>query len=224
MKGTNKGLVLALSWVAFLATRAAAEPSYLVYPNAPAVFRFDTGRYELIPPSDPNYMASYAVGNQMLWDRAENRVPLEIYRAPELIGFEPSTNGTNEFVTFRNEFEVVVDGFGPSPHTLGNLHLRFWPEPANADVEISLNGQPYQRLTALLPALDVVTPLETGYYSDTSTVMFSWAGASVMRVIAFSDKDGDGAFQGTATFGIVAINAVVPVAPTTWGRIKSMYR
>jgi hypothetical protein len=45
-----------------------------------------------------------------------------------------------------------------------------------------------------------------------------------MRVIAFSDKNGDGAFQGTPRFGILALNAVVAVAPTTWGRVKSLYR
>jgi len=231
--GTKKGIVLALLWIllgssiapiAATTWAAADEPSYLIYPSSSAVFRFDGGRYELLPSSDPKFQEGYAIGGQMLWDRVENRVPFEIYRAPDLIGFEPSPNGNSEFVTFRNDFEVFVDGFGSAPRTLGSLCLRFWPEPASAVVQIDVNDQPLQRWTAQLPTLDVVTPAQPGFFADTQAVVCSWTGASVMRVIAFSDKDGDGAFQGTPRFAILALNAVVAVDPTTWGRIKSLYR
>ena len=225
--GTKKGIVLALLWLPLgssAAVASAAEPSYLVYPSSAAVFRFDSARYELLTPSDPRFQAGFAIAGQMLWDRAENRVPLEVYRAPDLIGFEPSPTGRSEFVTFRNSFEVVVDGFASAPRTLGSLCVRFWPEPASAVVQIEVDGLPLQHWTTPLPALDVLTPVAPGFYSDTRAVVCSWTGASVMRVIAFSDKNGDGAFQGTPRFGILSLNAVVAVAPTTWGRVKALYR
>lgn len=225
--GTKKGIVLALLWLSLGSSSAVAEvaePSYLIYPSSAAVFRYDSGRYQLLTSSDPKYQESYSVGGQMLWDREENRVPFEVYRAPDLIGFEPSPNGNSEFVTFRNQFEVIVDGFASVPHTLGSLYLRFWPEPASAVVQIEVDALPLQHWTTPLPTLEVVTPVSPGYYADTRAVVCSWTGATVMRVMAFSDKNGDGAFQGTPRFGILALNAVVPVAPTTWGRIKSLYR
>jgi hypothetical protein len=224
MRSTKKGVVLALVWLAPVATTTAAEPSYLVYPLAPAVFRYDSARYEVLTGSDPRFHLGYAIGNQMLWDRVENRVPIEIYRAPDLVGFEPSSNGASEYVTYRNDFDVIIDGFGPAPRRLGSLCLRVWPAPASSQTQIRVNGLPLQGWTVPLQPLDVVTPVAPDYYADTRSVAFSWMGASAMRVIAFSDKDGDGAFQGTPQFGIVAFNATVPVANTTWGRVKALYR
>ena len=98
MMSTKKGIVLALFLMVF-ASLAFAEPSYLIYPNAPAVFRYDTHRYELLSPGDPKFDSDYSIGNHMLWDRVEGRVPVEIYGAPSIIGFEPSPTGMNEFVT-----------------------------------------------------------------------------------------------------------------------------
>jgi len=87
MKSTKKGIVLALSLVAVQVGIAAAEPSYLVYPVAPAVFRYDTSRYELIGTDQQKFDPGYAIENEMLWDRIDGRVPVEIYRAPQLMGF-----------------------------------------------------------------------------------------------------------------------------------------
>jgi hypothetical protein len=224
MKGTKKGIVLALWMVASLAGAAAAEPSYLVYPAAPAVFRYDTARYELVSSDNPKYNAVFAIGNQMLWDRVANRIPVEVYRAPELIGFEPSSTGGSEFVTYRDNFEIIVDGFSETPRTLGNLHLRFWPEPVHAGVTLSVNGQLVYGLTVALPSLDVTTPLGSEFYSDTQASALAWIGSSALRIIAFSDKDGDGAFSGTAAYSIVARSPAVPVNTSTWGSIKALYR
>ena len=38
---------------------------------------------------------SYAIGSYMLWDRVEGRIPYEVYGAPQLVGFEPATDGTS---------------------------------------------------------------------------------------------------------------------------------
>jgi len=223
MMGTKKGIVLALFLMGF-ANLAFAEPSYLIYPNTPAVFRYDASRYECVMPGDPKFDPNYSIGSQMLWDRAEGRVPVEIYRAPSIIAFEPSSNGRNEFVVVGNDFEVVVDGFGPSPRTIGGLCIRFWPEPNEAYVQLTINGQPTSGLTYGLPTLEVATAMGGGYFSDTSRFMLSWLGASTLRVIAFSDKDADRAFDGTPLYSIVARDETVGVSTTTWGQIKALYR
>jgi hypothetical protein len=224
MKGTTKGIVLALPILTVLAGLALAEPSYLIYPNAPAAFRYDPSRYEVVTPGDPRFDPSYSIGNLMLWDRVAQRIPLEVYRAPSITSFEPSNNGTNEFVAIGNNIEIVIDGFGPTPRTIGGLCVRFRPEPGNAFVELGIGGETTNVLTKMLPSLEVATPLGDGYYSDTSQFTLSWTGSAGLRIIAFSDKNADGAFDGTPLFTVVVVDATVPTAPTTWGQIKAMYR
>lgn len=223
MRGTKKGIVLALFLMVF-ASLAFAEPSYLIYPNAPAVFRYDSHRYELLSPGDPKFDSDYSIGSQMLWDRVEGRVPVEIYRAPSITGFEPSPTGMNEFVTIGNDFEIVVDGFGTSPRTIGGLCIRFWPEPNQAYVQLTIDGIPSFGLTHGLPALEVSTAMGDGYYADTSRFMLSWIGAAELRIMAFSDKDADRAFDGMPLFSIVARDETVGVSTTTWGQIKALYQ
>jgi hypothetical protein len=223
MKGTKKGIVLA-PFLTLVASLAFAEPSYLIYPSSPAVFRYDPDRYSLLVPSDPNYDSNYSIGNAMLWDHAEGRVPLEIYRAPQITGFEVSTNGQSEFVTLGNDFNVVVDGYGPAPRTIGGLCVRYWAEPSYAHVLLDVNGQRLTGLVHTLPALEVATPVDDGYFADTSTFHVSWLGATRLRIVAFSDKDANRSFEGKPLFSIVAQAQSVPVSTTTWGKIKSLYR
>jgi hypothetical protein len=224
MLSTKKGIVLALFLAVVRSGSAGAEPSYLIYPDAPTVFHYDTSRYELVAPGDPKFDSGYAIGNQMLWDRVAGRLPVEVYRAPQLVGFEPSTSGVSEFVVYRIEFDVVIDGFGDSPRTIGNLCLRFWPQPAHANVTLNVGGQVTNRLTVPLPSLEVSTPLGSEFYSDTQTHTLSWVGATSMRIIAFSDKNANGSFDGTVAFAIVTRDATVPVSTSTWGNIKALYR
>jgi hypothetical protein len=224
MLGTNKGIVLALPFLAVSANLAFAEPSYLIYPSSPAVFRYDTNRYELVSPGDPKFDVGYAVGNQMLWDRIDGRLPVEIYRAPSIISFEASPNDRNEYVTVGNDFEVIVDGFGTARRTIGGLHVRFWPEPSHSFLQLTVDGALISGLTIALPALEVGTDVGGGYYADSSRFMLAWVGASGLRIVAFSDKDADGALDGTPLFSIVARVESVPASSTTWGQIKALYR
>ena len=223
MKSTKKGIVLAPVFAVFAST-AFAEPSYLIYPNTPSVFRYDPSRYETVVAGDPKFDPTYSVGSVMLWDRIEGRVPVEIYRAPVITSFEESTSGQSEFVTVGNSFEIIVDGFGPTPRTIGGLCVRFTPEPATALVQLTTDGSLCAGLTHFLPSLEVETPSGNGFYADTSTFLFSWIGASQLRIVAFSDKDADGAFDGTPLYSIVASDETVPVSESTWGTIKAMYR
>jgi hypothetical protein len=223
MSSTKKGIVLLLCLGFTRAGAAFAEPSYLVYPNGPALFRYDVARYDAIGSDEAVYDPSYAVDNVMLWDRVDQRVPVEIYRAPQLIGFEP-TNGPSEFVIFRNDFELIIDGFGRGPRTLGNLHLRFWPDVRQTTAVLTVDGIETDRLTVPLAALEVVTPVEDGYYSDARTHHVSWTGGSAMKITAFSDKDGDGKFEGTPLYRISALHAAIATEPATWGKVKALYR
>jgi len=223
MKGTKKGIVLGLLLAILQGGVASAEPSYLIYPSSPTVFRYDASRFELITTGSPNFNSSFAVGSQMLWDRVDNRIPVEIYHAPRLVGFEPAPGGISEFVTYEHEFDIILDGFGDGPRTLGNLYFRFLPEPARSHTMVTVDGLTTDRLTIPLPALEVRTPVDGGY-GDTRAHPVSWLGASEVRIIAFSDKNADGVFDGTPLYGIVSHYAPVAVAPATWGSIKALYR
>lgn len=224
MLSTKKGIVLALGLVLIQAGSAIAEPSYLIYPaNVPTVFRYDIARYELISPDQAKFNPSYAVGNYMLWDRIEQRVPIEIYGAPQLMGFEPAV-GTSEFVTYSDDFDVIVDGFGQGPRTLGNLCLRFWPYSSQGSTEFSVDGVPTRSLTVPLASLEANTPVDDRYYTGVTLHHVSWVGAVTTEILAFSDKDGDGAFQGTPAFRIVAKYSPVATESTSWGKVKSLYR
>jgi len=224
MKSTKKGIVLLPVFAVFFANAAFAEPSYLIYPSTPVVFRYDPARYETVTAGDPKFDPTYSVGSIMLWDRVEGRVPVEIYRAPIITSFEESTSGQSEFVTVGNSFEIIVDGFSPTPRTIGGLCVRFTPEPAQALVQLTTDGHPCLGLTHFLPPLEVTTEAGGGFYADTTRFLFSWIGASQLRIVAFSDKDADGAFDGTPLYSIVARDQTVPVDAKSWGQIKAMYR
>lgn len=222
---TKKGFVLALGLAFSPAGSAWAEPSYLIYPaNAPAIFRYDTARYELVAVGDSKFDPLYAVGNSMIWDRVEQRVPVEVYRAPQLIGFEAGTPGTNEWVTYLDDFDLVIDGFGPAPRTIGNLCLRFWPYGANGAAQLTIDGVPTSSLTVHLPSLEVDTPVGNGFFTATRLHRVSWSGAQAMEIVAFSDKDNDGAFQGTPAYRIVVRHSPVATQSTSWGKVKALYR
>ena len=224
MLSTKKGIVLALCLGFAWAGSAFAEPSYLVYPaNVPTVFRYDVSRFEVIDSDQEKFDPLYAVGNFMLWDRVEGRVPIEIYRAPQLIGFEP-TVGPSEFVTYRDDFDIVIDGFGATPRTVGNLCLRFWPEPAQNAAILTIDGVSTDRLTTTLDGFEVTTPTGDGHYSDMRVHHVSWTGAATMKIIAFSDKDGDGRFEGVPAYRITARYTAVSTEATSWGKVKALYR
>jgi hypothetical protein len=225
MLSTKKGIVLALCLGLAQAGAAFAEPSYLIYPSVPTVFRYDVNRYEVVGSGDAmRFNASYAVGNYMLWDRVDGRIPYEVYGAPQLVGFEPTNSGTSEFVTYNDDFDLIVDGFGSQPYSIGNLYLRFWPYPSTNNAILTVDGATSDHLTVPLASLEVNTMVQDGYYSTTRVHHVSWTGASAMEIVAFSDKDGDGRYTGTPAFRIVARYTPVATQATTWGRVKSLYR
>lgn len=236
MTSTIKGIVLRLTFcavwalVGFPAAHAShastgSEPLLLVYPDAPAIFRYDTNRYELLSPSDSNYDALYSVGSQMLWDKQEQRIPVEIYHAPDITGFEPSPFGLNEFVVKSNQFSLVVDGFTTSPRTFSSLYIRFIPSPSNAFAEYAVDGAALAKPWTSIPSLTVSTATGDGFYSDTATHQVYWRGATRVRIMVYADKDNDQLYSGgEPLYSIYAEESALPVRSTTWGRIKSQFQ
>jgi len=226
---TKKGIVLITLAIAIVAvgagTPSANEPLLLVYPDQPAVFRYDPARYEVVTAPDPKYNAAFAISNAMLWDRVENRIPYEIYRAPHLVGFAPSPYGISEYALTRSDFNVIVDGFSAFTRTYRNLHIRFVPVPATSFVEIFLDSEFLPGLVTHLPDLDVTTAVGDGYYSDSMVRRVTWSGAAGLRIVVYSDKDNDGLYSGgKPLFSVYVEENTVSTEATSWGAVKARYR
>ena len=211
---------VAAAWVA---PAFAEEPSVLSYPSTTSVFRYDPARYEVLTPGDPQYQPPWAIGNQVLWDKVEQRIPTEIYRAPSLVGFEPCPHWLSEYVTLRNEFELTVDGFSSEPRFLGNLMVRFVPEPSAAVSVITVDGVPIDGFIYPLGNLNVTTPVPNGF-SDTIVRSVSWTGVSAIRIIVFADRNLNGIYDdGPPLYSVRAQDNPIPVEETSWGRVKALY-
>ena len=233
MTCTNKGIVLriiiySIALAAILCISvfdpAVAEPLLLVYPSSPAVFRYDPACYEVLSPADPNYDPAYDIGGKMLWDRVEQRVPIEIYRAPDLHGFRVSPFGLNEFVTMTNQFHMIVDGFFVAPRQLNELYLKVLPYPNHTSVLVTVAGDTMDRLITRIPGFYVSTQIEHGYFSDTQQLYVTWSGGVGMRLTVYGDKNGDLVYDnGLPRFSIYVMDATIPVKNMTWGGIKTLY-
>jgi len=199
-----------------------AEPLLLVYPNGPAVFRFDAERYELLPADGSSQ--SFGIGGVLLWDKIAQRIPAEVYRAPYLTGFEPSPNGRNEFVTIDTEFKIIIDGYSPHPWTVSNLHVRFLPDQAGSAPSLIVGGVAQNSNICEVPGFTVSTPTGDGFYSGSSEVHVRWYGAATMRIVAYVDKNGNGVYDdGVPAWSILALEDTVPARETTWGGIKALF-
>jgi hypothetical protein len=232
MRSTTKGIVLQLvvccaTFVALWGISAApacAEPSLLVYPSQPAEFHYNPAEYELISPADPAYDSNYDVGGYMLWNKVEERIPYEVYRAPAITVFKPSSNGLNEFVMLVNHFTLVIDGYFEYPRQLPELLIRFTPDPPHASALIILNSQPIDYLVTSLPGFDVHTPTPEGNYSDTEKVSIGWSASAGLRISVFGDKNGNGIYDGgVPKWSVYVVDNTVPVRESTWGEIKAIY-
>jgi hypothetical protein len=230
MTCTKKGIVRWFAvWILVVvvsgsAPGAKADEGVLVYPSSAVVFNYDTTRYEVLGPADDKYNSSFAIGNQMLWDAVENRIPQEIYSAPGLVGFAPTVGPGSDFVTLHNEFKLIVDGFCAAPRLLSNLHVRFLPVPSNSNVVVELNGTPITSLTQRIDDFAVSTPTGDGYFADTREHHIRWSGAIGLRIVVFVDKNFNGVFDdGPPEFAIRADDNTIPVEKTSWGAVKALY-
>jgi len=234
MIGTNKGIVLRIIFcsIAVIAvlnvvgvSPVAAERPLLIYPSTPTIFRYDPARYEELAPGHPNFDARTAIAGTMLWDKIDDRLPLEVYRAPGLYGFEESPTGRSEFLAMTNGFDLIIDGFHDAPRQLSNLYIRFIPEPPHSAIDIIVGGVTLDRLIHPLPGFDVTTSIGNGYYSDTQQVRIVWSAAVAMRISVYSDKNGNLVYDdGVPAFGVYVMDNTIPVKTETWGGIKALYK
>jgi len=232
MKGTSKGVVLklficsvAVSAQLCLATAlACAEPLLLVYPNKPAEFRYNPAEYELVTPGDPRFDTDFDIGGVMLWDKIEERIAYEVYRAPNITSFQTSSSGMNEFVLLVNEFTLIVDGYCEYPRQLNELYIRFFPDPPHSSALVILKGEPIDYLIMPIPGINVQTPTPEGCYSDTRNFHVAWSAAVGLRVTVYGDKNGNRIYDGgVPKWSIYVMDNTVPVQETTWGAIKALY-
>jgi hypothetical protein len=232
MISTTKGIVLkvicglavagALPLVVFASTEA--EPDLLVYPNVPAEFRFNPAEYEVMSAAHPQFDPDYQIGGVSLWDKLEQRVAYEVFRAPQLTGFSSSSSGHNEFVLMTNEFNVIVDGFCSYPRFLGKVYVRFYPDPPQSTAMIELGGEIIDGLIQPINPIDVRDQTPDGFYSNTRNVHIRWSGSVGIRITAYADKNNNRVLdQGNPKWSIYVEDNSVPVANTSWGAIKAMY-
>ena len=119
---------------------------------------------------------------------------------------------------------IVIDGFYSAPRRLNDIYLRFLPFPRDAFTQIYINGNLLTDRFFRISNLLVATPIDDGFYSDTITLDIEWYGAKSILISAYSDKNGNRTFDGGPCFNVLLEDPTVPVAETTWGHIKSLYK
>ncbi|MFQ5510269.1 MAG: hypothetical protein ACE5EO_00315 [Candidatus Krumholzibacteriia bacterium] len=206
------------------AVAASAEPCILAYPAGRVSFRFDPTQYETKGPGDPLFDPAYSVGGLMLWDKFGERVAFEIYQAPGLDGFSPSTSGRNEFLFFGAEMALVIDGFADTPRQLSDVFVQFTPRPLGVPAAIQVDGEPVQDLRYHLPRIVVSTPTGNGYFSDKTTINIKSSGVLRLEVAVYQDRNGNRILDGERCITVIMEDFTIPVEERTWGAIKAMYR
>jgi hypothetical protein len=202
---------------------ALADVGLLVYPAKYVTFRYDPADYEVKQPADPNFDPAYAVSGSMLWNRPENRVAFEVYRAQFISGFETSATGRNEYYMAGNLATICVDGFSEYPRQLNDIYVEFQPFPPTSSPNIFVDGVRVVGLRYYIPQLVIATPAGNGFYSDRLQFQLRWLGAQYVRIIVYADKNGNRVFDGEPSVSFLMEDLTVPTQERTWGGIKSLY-
>jgi|GEM_PF-1911630 len=232
MLRTNEGIVrgfflllLVGRVLAFGVGPARADESLLIYPSASAIFQYDPSRYSVLATSDSRYVPAYGVAGGMLWDNVDSCIALDVYRAPSIIRFEPSPIGENRFVVMQNDFDIIVDGYFATPRTWSNLYLRYVPGSSTSRPLVDLDGGALTSVMKPIPGFATTTPTGDGHFADTRIHHIHWSGALSIRILVFSDRNFNRAFDDAPPrVSIVAQDAAVPTRKTSWGALKSLYR
>jgi hypothetical protein len=203
---------------------ALAEPCLLIYPLQNTIFRYDPARYITVTSGDSSYDPAYGLAGEMLWDNVHNRIAYEVYQAPLLQGFVVSSTGKNEFYTPKTEVTLVIDGFYHAPRRLSDIYVRFTPFPADAFIEIRVNGAVVKNYRHFVPLLEILSVVGSDFYSDTVSLDVEWTGTKQLTVTAFADKNGNQVHDGESCFSVLLEDPAIPTSSTTWGMIKSLYR
>jgi hypothetical protein len=167
------GLVIAL----MLPVSALADPCLIVYPTADCFYHYDINEYYIVGPGDSLYDPAYDIAGQVLVETVSNDIAYDVYQAPGLIGFTPSSVGNDGYFFIGHDFDAVVDGFNNAPITYVNILLvfEFENDPMGCSPFATVDGNPVlydANLGWYYPIGDlvVVTPTPDGNnYSDTVT-------------------------------------------------------
>lgn len=202
---------------------ALTDVGLLVYPAKFVTFRYDPADYEVKQPADPMFDPAFAVAGSMLWNRPENRVAFEVYRAQSISGFEMSANGRSEYYTLGNTASICIDGFSEYPRQLSDICVEFQPFPPTSQPVIYIDDERIQGLRYFIPRLVIATPAGNGFYSDRILFHLRWLGAQYVRIIVYADKNGNRVFDGEPTVSTFMEDLTIPTEERTWGSVKALY-
>lgn len=214
-----------LSVLLMVPLAASADVCLVVYPTGPSKYHYDINEYYTVSYGDSLYDAMYDRGGQVLIDINTNEIAYDIYQTPDLIGFEPSTNGQEGYFFVGSTFDLVIDGFSNEPTTYHNILLVFDPDPDMCTPTITVDGNPVTGDTYPIGDLTVSTPTEMGNnYSDTIVKSIMWSGCYGVRIWAYADDNYNGMPDGGECFTAFSHDTTVPTQEKSWGAIKSLYR
>ena len=221
-------MALGLVAIALFAVPVLADPCLEVYPTAPCIYHYDINEYYTVGPGDPLYDPMYDRGGEVLIDLLTMEIAYDVYQAPGLAGFAPSTGGNEGYFFTGHDFDLVIDGFNNAPITYVNILIVFEPDPESCMSFTTVDGNPVMYDAGLgwyYPVGDLVvsTPTTEGNnYSDTMTLSIHQECIG-MTMWAFADEDFDLMWTDSECFSAFSHDATVPVNETTWGGIKVRY-
>lgn len=203
---------------------ASPDPCLMVYTDAYCVYHYDT-TYCTVTFGDPLYDPIYDRGGEVLIEVSANIIAYDVYQAPNLTGFQPSTGGDDGYFSIGNDFNAIIDGFNNTPTTYINIIMVFEAEPSWCSPQIYVDGDLVVGDMHAIGDLVVSTPTPDGMnYSDTITKQISWSGCSGVKIWAFADEDYDGIWTDSECFSAFSHDLTVPVESRSWGAIKSLYK
>ncbi len=229
MSKSNRTLALAFLMpviVIVYSISASADPCLVVYPQVSCVYHYDETEYYTVSPGHSLYDPEYDRGGEVLIEVGTNEIDMSIYQAPNLTGFEASTDGIEGFAFISNQFNVIIDGFSNSPTVFSNVYLVFDDVvPESCLYQIQVNGQPLVGNKFPLGDLVVSTPTEEGNnYSDVISAEVSWSGCYSVSIWSYADENYNGVHDGPECFSAFSHDAILDAEDASWGKVKSIFK
>ena len=213
-----------LALVVLVPAASHADRCLVVYTEVPTTYHYDVNEYFTVTAGDPLYDPLYDRGGEVLIDSNSLEIAYDIYQAPDLIGFEPSTNGQEGYFSIGNDFSLIIDGFNNEPTTYENVILVFEPDPSDCVPVVRVDGVLATSSQFPVGDLTVTTPTESGKnYSDIISYDISWGSCYGIRIWAFADENYNGILDGGECFTAFSHDLTVPANEATWGAIKAKY-
>jgi len=204
-----------------MAGPALADPCLVVYPTGPTVYHYDVNEYIVVGVGDPAYDPAYDIGGECLIDLNDMIPAADIYQAPMLVGFQPSSDGKEGYFFEGYNFTLIVDGFSNTPVSYENIMLVVEPLPASCPPNVVVDGVPMTSNMMSLGDLMVSTPTAEGNnYSDVLSLEISWAECAEMEFWAFADENYNGVKDGGECFSAFSHDSTVPSEQQSFGVIK----